>query len=130
MHRRTAFAAVAVITLAAAAPAHAVGELPAPHGGLFLAVAGDGNTWMRGVLLRCEPAPAGPHPDAAAACEALDAAGGDPGRLPGSPHPCTKEYDPVTAHAAGEWRGRPTVWHKTYANACELDAETGVVFRF
>lgn len=134
MHSRAAFAAAAMISFAisfaAAAPAHAVGDAPAPRRGLFLTVSGDERTWTRGVLLQCTPLPAGPHPEAAAACLALDVARGDLDRLAGDPHGCTKEYDPVTVGATGSWRGRPTAWHKTYANACELDAATGVVFRF
>ncbi|MEW2636122.1 SSI family serine proteinase inhibitor [Streptomyces sp. NPDC048389] len=102
----------------------------APKRGLFLTVSGAENTWIRGVLLHCSPVPAGPHPEAAAACAALDTAGGDLDRLPGDRQPCTHAFDPVTVSATGAWRGRPTAWHKTFANACELAVETGAVFRF
>ncbi|WP_405809770.1 subtilase-type protease inhibitor [Streptomyces sp. NBC_00210] len=145
MHRSAVLAAAALMSLAATAvpatavparavparavPAHAVGDEPAPRG-LFLTVSGSENTWVRGVLLHCSPEPGGAHPDPAAACSALAAARGDLDRLPGDPHPCTEEFDPVTVDATGTWRGRMTAWHKTYANACALDAATGEVFRF
>jgi hypothetical protein len=120
------------VQIAAADPTDAVDRpgKPEPKRGLFLTVSGAENTWIRGVLLHCSPVPAGPHPEAAAACAALDAAGGDLDRLPGDRNPCTNQYDPVTVSATGAWRGRPTAWHKTFANACELAVHTGAVFRF
>ncbi|MFF3324898.1 SSI family serine proteinase inhibitor [Streptomyces sp. NPDC002889] len=134
MHRSAAFAAalVAVVAAVPAASASAAGheETPTPPHGLFLTVSGDENTWIRGVLLHCSPLPSGPHPDPVAACAELEVARGDLDTLPGDPHPCTKQYDPVTVSATGAWRGRPTAWHKTYANVCELSAATGSVFRF
>lgn len=156
MHRSTVAAAAALLACAvpvvavpaAAAPAsgntapHArVAERPvaedaeppvrpAPSRGLFLTLSGSENTWIRGVLLHCSPEPSGPHPEAAAACAALDTAHGDLDRLPGQRQACTKQYEPVTVSATGAWRGRPTAWHKTFANACELAAATGAVFRF
>ncbi|MEV0095444.1 SSI family serine proteinase inhibitor [Streptomyces sp. NPDC050738] len=120
-------AAAILVALAAAAPAQAD---PTPPRGLFLTVSGDENTWMRGVLLRCPADDTSHHPDAEAACAALHDAAGDLDRLPADPHACTKEYAPVTVGATGTWLGRPTAWHKTYANACMLDAATGPVFRF
>ncbi|MEV6400001.1 SSI family serine proteinase inhibitor [Streptomyces sp. NPDC051907] len=130
MHRSAATAA-AMIALVAATPAYAVGDAPAPPPeGLFLTAAGEDNAWTRGVRLTCAPTPDGPHPDAAAACQALDMAGGDLDRLPGEARACTKIYEPVTVSAQGEWRGRPTSWQKTYANSCELDVATGALFRF
>ncbi|MFJ8074082.1 SSI family serine proteinase inhibitor [Streptomyces sp. NPDC096176] len=144
MHRSATLAAAALLALAAAVPAAASPgpfepDLPAaderagrpgPSRGLFLTVSGAENTWIRGVLLHCSPVPAGPHPEAKAACAALDMARGDLDRLTGDPHPCTKQYDPVTVSATGAWRGRPTAWHKTFPNACNLAATTGAVFRF
>ncbi|MBM9622941.1 SSI family serine proteinase inhibitor [Streptomyces zhihengii] len=142
MHRTAALAAVALLAVAAAVPAAAASpapdtvaaapaaEKPAPPRGLFLTVSGAENSWIRGVLLHCSPEPSGPHPDAAGACAALDEARGDLDLLSGDPHPCTKQYDPVTVSATGAWRGRPTAWHKTFANACELSTATGALFRF
>ncbi|NUL02526.1 protease inhibitor SIL-V5 [Streptomyces lunaelactis] len=138
MHRMATLAAAALVALVAGVPAHAapahaapaVGEAPKPAPGLFLTLSGADNTWIRGVLLQCPVKPGGPHPHAAAACRALSVARGDLDVLPGDPHPCDKRFDPVTVGATGTWRGRLTAWHKTYANACELDAATGAVFRF
>ncbi|MFF0447335.1 SSI family serine proteinase inhibitor [Streptomyces sp. NPDC004609] len=130
-HRSAALAAAALITFAAVAPARAAHHDPAPSGGgLFLTVTGSEGDRMRGVRLRCTPEPAGPHPDAAGACAAIAAAGGDLDRLPADPHPCSKKFDPVTARATGAGRDRPAEWTRTYANACALDAATGAVFRF
>ncbi|GAA1372021.1 SSI family serine proteinase inhibitor [Streptomyces beijiangensis] len=123
-----ALAAAGLVALAAAAPA-AQAE-PTPAQGLFLTVTGDENTWIRGVLLQCPAGGPSHHPDAGAACAALDAAGGDLDVLAGDPHPCTREFAPVTVGATGTWHGRPTAWHKTYANACMLQAATGPVFHF
>ncbi|WP_338694020.1 SSI family serine proteinase inhibitor [Streptomyces sp. Q6] len=130
--RSLPLAAAALLSLAVAAPAHAVVE-PTPQPGLFLTVSGDENTWIRGVLLRCAPEPSGHHPYAAEACAELDAAGGDldgPLTPEGAARICTKEYAPVTVSAIGSHRGMMVAWHKTYGNACEMDAATGHVFRF
>ncbi|MFF8914086.1 SSI family serine proteinase inhibitor [Streptomyces sp. NPDC015032] len=131
MRLRAALATAALLTLTAAVPAAAApsGD-PLPDRGLFLTVSGSENTWVRGVELFCPPAPDARHPEAAAACAAIDEAAGDLDALPGDPHLCTKEHDPVTATATGQWDGRPVAWRKTFPNACELDAATGPVFRF
>ncbi|MEU7581252.1 SSI family serine proteinase inhibitor [Streptomyces sp. NPDC041068] len=123
--------AAALLALAAGAPAaQATAEIPPPQRGLFLTVSGADNTWIRGVLLRCVPEPSGPHPQAAKACEAIALAKADLDELPDDPHACTKEFDPVTVSATGTYRGRMIGWHKTYPNACVMDADTGYVFRF
>ncbi|MEV3857312.1 SSI family serine proteinase inhibitor [Streptomyces sp. NPDC050095] len=121
--------AAALLSLAAAAPAHAA-TAPTPERGLFLTVSGDENTWIRGLLLRCAPEPWGHHPYAAEACAALDAAHGDLDEVTGRPRVCTKEFNPVTVSATGTHRGRMIAWHKTYPNACTMDAAMGYVFRF
>lgn len=139
MHRTAALAAAALLAVVAAVPsavpaaasqAPERADKPVLRRGLFLTVSGAENSWIRGVLLHCSPEPGGPHPDAAGACAALDEARGDLDKLRGEPHPCTKQYDPVTVSATGAFRGRPTAWHKTFPNACELAAATGPVFRF
>ncbi|MFF4603342.1 SSI family serine proteinase inhibitor [Streptomyces sp. NPDC001339] len=114
-------------------PAQAVAALaPQPPGsdqGLLLTVSGDSGTWIRGVRLGC-PDSYGRHPHALAACNALTWARGDMDALPGEPHPCTKQYNPVTVSASGTWRGGPVNWRKEFSNACMMDAATGAVFRF
>lgn len=97
---------------------------------LTLSVGGTGGTWSRAVVLTCPAADDGGHPDPWAACADLVEARGDFDALPGDPHLCTKEFDPVTAEAAGTYQGRPVSWRKTYPNACVMDAATGPVFRF
>ncbi|GAA0355974.1 SSI family serine proteinase inhibitor [Streptomyces olivoreticuli] len=123
----TAAAASAAALLALAAPPAAAGE--SEHGRLFLTVSGAQNTWTRGLQLTC-PEAGGHHPHGPEACAALRRAQGEPGEVAGENHLCTREYDPVTATAEGDWNGRPIVWHKTYPNACALDVATGPVFRF
>jgi hypothetical protein len=132
MRTSVALAAAALVALAVAAPAQAepARREPAPPRGLFLTVSGDENTWIRGVLLECPAGSPSHHPEAGAACEALDGAGGDLTRLAGHTHPCTREFAPVTVAAAGTWHGRPVDWHRTYPNACMLYEATGPVFRF
>ncbi len=127
--RTTALAAAALLALAPAATAVAASH-PAPRHGLLLTVSGAGNTWIRGVGLHCSSPVGGGHPAARAACDDLTWARGGFDALPGDPHPCSKQYDPVTATADGTWRGRAVHWKKTFPNACALDAATGPVFRF
>ncbi|MER6311293.1 SSI family serine proteinase inhibitor [Streptomyces sp. NPDC001657] len=139
--RRTARAAVpaaVVATLSAvlagafcAAPAGATEPPPPPPAGqgLLLTISGDHDTWVRGVRLSC-PDVYGRHPHAVAACDALTWARGDFDALPGEPHVCNRQYNPVTVSATGNWRGVPVNWRKEFPNACTLDSATGPVFRF
>lgn len=102
-----------------------------PAHGLFLSVADDDATWVKGASLNCASTPAdGSHPHPAAACAGLAAADGQFDQLSGPRHACTKQYAPVTVSATGSYLGRPTAWHRTYPNLCVLEAETGAVFRF
>ncbi|WP_043256699.1 SSI family serine proteinase inhibitor [Streptomyces sp. Tu6071] len=115
------------------APGDAGGRLTAhgPARGLFLTVAADDATWIKGVTLDCAARPAsGTHPHAAAACAALATAGGRLDQLRGAPRNCVKRYQPVTVGVTGSYLGRATTWHRTYANSCVLGEETGDVFRF
>ncbi|MFJ9173138.1 SSI family serine proteinase inhibitor [Streptomyces sp. NPDC102360] len=124
-------AAAAFLSLAAAAPAaSAVTTGPEQPRELFLTVSGAENTWVRGVHLNCVPRPSGEHPHAAEACAALEAAGGDLDALPVEQQMCTQVYDPVTVEATGTYRGKAIAWHKTFGNACTMEASTGYVFRF
>ncbi|MCX4728037.1 SSI family serine proteinase inhibitor [Streptomyces sp. NPDC090052] len=132
MRPRTMSAAAALLAFAAAVPAQAAGTPPIRPAGLVLSVASQTHPDRdRSVLLRCAPEQSdGSHPEAAAACRALDLAGGSFDRLAGEPRACTRQSDPVTVTVGGTWGGRPTHWDRTFANACSLDAATGPVFRF
>ncbi|MET9830191.1 SSI family serine proteinase inhibitor [Streptomyces sp. NPDC006385] len=79
-----------------------------------------------GRLLLCDP-PQG-HQKAAAACAELDRVGGDIRKLEQKDAFCPMIYAPVTAHARGEWNGRPIEYHETFSNGCGMAARTGAVF--
>ncbi|MFB7330408.1 SSI family serine proteinase inhibitor [Streptomyces adustus] len=117
----------ALLTVGASAPAAARDE---PSGDwLRLTVTrGDGARPgdTRAALLRCDP-PRG-HAHAAQACDRLASANGDIGALAPTDGFCTMVYAPVTAHARGEWGGRPVEFTRTFANSCLLAAWTGPVF--
>ncbi|MET7338984.1 SSI family serine proteinase inhibitor [Nonomuraea sp. NPDC005650] len=97
--------------------------------GLFLSVTGNGGTWLRAIVIQC-PLRADQHPYGALTCALLTAVDGNIDRLPGNPHPCTRQNDPVTATATGIWQNRRVNWQKTFSNACVLDAATSPVFHF
>jgi hypothetical protein len=71
--------------------------------------------------LWCHP-DGGSHRDPAAACAVLDAAGGDPARIPARSGVCSAVYAPVTAVATGHWQGgaQRIDFTRTYGNACAL----------
>ncbi len=132
---RAAFAAAALSVLAVPAPAQAhrgpVSPVSATSAAaLSLAVRDDGTGAVSQVELLCHPT-GGTHPQAAAACAALDAAGGAPDRLtPVTGVFCYQLYQPVTASVTGSWLGKPVRWEQTFGNGCELHTRTGPVFRF
>ncbi|WP_328932113.1 MULTISPECIES: SSI family serine proteinase inhibitor [unclassified Streptomyces] len=126
---RSALLATALVLLAGQAPAQAT----APHHGvrgdwLYLTVTrGDSRSSdTRGTLLLCDP-PQG-HAHAAEACAELAVADGDIDALPPKSVFCPMIYAPVTAHARGEWKGRPVDYSRTFSNACSMAARTGHVF--
>lgn len=95
---------------------------------LGLAVQGQDNASV--ATLRCDP-PGGSHSNAAEACDALAAAGGDFSNLRGQPGTaCPDIFDPVTARAKGQYRGAPVEFERTYPNRCDLDRRTAPVFQF
>lgn len=81
------------------------------------------------VHLRCDPH-GGSHPDPLGACAALTAADGDFTALQTRPHACTMELRPVTAVAAGVWRGKPVHWQQEYSNPCVMHGATDPLFDF
>jgi Subtilisin inhibitor-like len=70
----------------------------------------------------------GSHPRRENACEVLEQAGGDFGRLPSTGMACTMIYRPVIATAKGQYRGVPIDFQFTYSNACVAASESGGVF--
>ncbi|MGH3546198.1 MAG: SSI family serine proteinase inhibitor [Mycobacteriales bacterium] len=118
-------AALISVGLIAVAPSASAATATAQ--GLKLAVQGQDNASV--VRLRCDP-PRGSHPNAAGACDALAAAGGDFNKLTGRPDTlCPAIFDPVTARARGEYRGAPLDFERTYPNRCDLDRQTAPVFQ-
>ncbi|QMU76523.1 hypothetical protein GXW83_12990 [Streptacidiphilus sp. PB12-B1b] len=101
---------------------------------LVLAVSGPGVTASSGVeqavTLGCTPEASGDHPDAAAACAALDRVGGDPAALPAGDGMCPQIYLPVTAEAMGVWNGQRVSFQRTYTNECVMLRAAGAVFDF
>jgi len=81
--------------------------------------------------LQCSPA-GGSHPDAEAACAALERVGGDFTALGdhGEQAVCTLEYAPVRLSATGFWQGTPVDYEKTFSNPCVARSRTAGVFDF
>ncbi|MBK6014746.1 SSI family serine proteinase inhibitor [Streptomyces sp. MBT53] len=125
---RGALLAAAVLLAAGQAPAHAAPRHGLQGDWLHLTVTrGDSrSTDTRGTLLLCDP-PQG-HAHAAEACAELAAVGGDIDAIPAASVFCPMIYAPVTAHARGEWQGRPIDYTRTFSNGCVMAARTGGVF--
>ncbi|MFJ8165895.1 subtilase-type protease inhibitor [Streptomyces sp. NPDC096136] len=82
-------------------------------------------TVLRAVVLSCGYAAEGTHPNPRAACDALNATGGELDRLLAAPtpaRPCPRQYDPVTVTADGVWKGGRLSWQNTFPNSCEMSA--------
>ncbi|MEV6958010.1 SSI family serine proteinase inhibitor [Streptomyces sp. NPDC051207] len=119
--------AAAALLAACAVPAGATGNGSVDW--LYLTVArSDTRSYdLRATLLLCDP-PRGGHARAAEACAELDAAGGDLRALPPRDSFCPMVHAPVTAHARGQWHGRPVDYTETFPNSCVMAARTGAVF--
>lgn len=119
-------ATAALLAFCAAAPAHAA---PEPAGDWLLVTvtpSGAATGAPDGTLLRCDP-PRG-HARADRACAELQAADGDIGRIPPQDAVCPMIHAPVTAHARGQWKGRPVEYTETFPNSCVMATRTGAVF--
>ncbi|QBI54663.1 SSI family serine proteinase inhibitor [Streptomonospora litoralis] len=81
--------------------------------------------------LTCSPV-GGSHPDAEAACAALERSGGDFTALGQRDQQtmCTLEYAPVRLSATGTWQGAPVDYDETFSNPCVARAQTEGVFDF
>ncbi|MET7680748.1 SSI family serine proteinase inhibitor [Streptomyces sp. NPDC005423] len=126
---RGALLTATVLLTAAPAPAQAAAGTGVRSDWLYLTVThGDARSSdTRGTLLVCGNPPRG-HAHAAEACAELDRAGGDIAAIPPKSVYCTMIYAPVTAHARGQWKGRPVDYTQKFSNSCALHARTGGVF--
>ncbi|MFF4099281.1 subtilase-type protease inhibitor [Streptomyces sp. NPDC001903] len=129
-HRLATVSAAALLCLAGATGvAEASPEsLYAPSAMVFTITQGDDaatGTVLRATTLSCAYAAEGTHPAPRAACDALNATGGEFNRLLAAPNPdraCPMHYDPVTVTADGVWRGAHVAWKHTFSNACAMSA--------
>jgi hypothetical protein len=123
---RSGLLAAAALLVACAGPAGATAESSGDW--LHLTVTrGDSRSYdTRGTLLLCDP-PRG-HARAAEACAELDATGGDLRAMPLRGAFCPMVHAPVTAHARGQWHGRPVDYTERFSNSCVMAARTGAVF--
>ncbi|MFJ3520355.1 subtilase-type protease inhibitor [Streptomyces sp. NPDC090131] len=129
-HRLAAVSAAALLCLAGATGvAEASPEsLHAPSAMVFTVIQGDNaatGTVLRATVLSCAYTAEGTHPAPRAACDALNATGGDFNRLlaaPSAGRACPRHYAPVTVTADGVWRGGHVAWKHTFSNACTMSA--------
>lgn len=78
--------------------------------------------------LWCDP-DGGTHGAASRACDQLEAVGGEVGRVPARPEPCTLENAPVSVIANGVWHGTARHFARTYPNRCiAVRATGGILF--
>ncbi|MFJ6940581.1 subtilase-type protease inhibitor [Streptomyces sp. NPDC101132] len=130
---RPRLAAVSAATLLCLAGATGAAEaapasLYAPSAVVLTVTEGDdaaAGTVLRATVLSCAYTAEGTHPDPRAACDALDATGGELNRLvsaPASDRACPLYYDPVTVTADGVWRGSRLAWKHTFSNGCAMSA--------
>ncbi|GAA2634523.1 protease inhibitor [Streptomyces spororaveus] len=94
---------------------------------LTIAHGGDAatGTALRAVVLSCAYTAEGTHPAPRAACDALNATGGELDRLLAAPdagRACPRRSDPVTITADGVWQGDRIEWKHTFRNACVMSA--------
>ncbi|MFF4444221.1 subtilase-type protease inhibitor [Streptomyces sp. NPDC001502] len=110
--------------LAEASPA----SLYAPSAMVLTVTQGDDaatGTVLRAAVLSCAYTAEGTHPAPRAACDALNATGGDFDRLLAAPDTgrvCPRRSDPVTVTADGVWNGDRVAWKHTFRNACVMSA--------
>ncbi|MEU6987204.1 SSI family serine proteinase inhibitor [Streptomyces sp. NPDC046324] len=128
--KNTLALAVATATAAGLGLASAADAAPTPPTRIFLTITSGATGDVKEVYLGCGPT-GGNHPQAEAACGALDEAGGDFDQLKGpTDMVCPMIYEPVVAEAQGTFDSVPVGWKKSFGNTCELNAKTGTVFAF
>lgn len=104
---------------------------PAKTDTLHFTVENSGDPSVDGAYgLKCNPSD-GDHPDAAAACdtlEALSAGERDPFKPVGPDESCSMIYGgPTTAHVVGTWHGREVDARFKRSNGCEIDRWDAIV---
>ncbi|MFD7558036.1 subtilase-type protease inhibitor [Streptomyces sp. NPDC059835] len=132
-HRLAAVSAAAVLCLAGATGVAEAqpASLYAPSALVFTITQGDDadtGTVLRAAVLSCAYTAEGTHPAPRAACDALNATGGEFSRLLSASDPgraCPMHYDPVTVTADGAWRGSRIAWTHTFSNTCQMNATLG-----
>ncbi|MER5808236.1 subtilase-type protease inhibitor [Streptomyces sp. NPDC002033] len=129
-YRSATVSAAALLCLAGSAGAAqaAPASLYAPSAMVLGITRGDDaatGTVLRATTLSCAYTAEGTHPAPRAACDALNATGGEFDRLLAAPsrdRACPVHYDPVTVTADGVWRGSRVAWKHTFSNPCEMSA--------
>ncbi|SFD19876.1 SSI family serine proteinase inhibitor [Streptomyces aidingensis] len=116
--------AAAAVAPASAAPSGGPGDDTGPGARLTVSVLdGQSRGAAESHLLECHPA-GGDHPEARAACDALDeatATGDDPFAPVPEDAICTQIYGgPWRAEVRGEWNGRQIEAEFSRANGCEI----------
>jgi hypothetical protein len=125
------FHIIGLVAALAAVPAPGYGDGSSRQPGARLEVSYVADAgYAAAVKLDCEPVGGG-HPQGEQACQALEAAGGDPGRISPTLNACLTIYAPVLAEVRGTWHGTTIEWRQRYGNICEMRRATGgALFQF
>ncbi|MBQ1059611.1 SSI family serine proteinase inhibitor [Micromonospora chalcea] len=126
--RRTAALALVAALGAPASPAQAAPR-PGPQTPSVLLLTVDDGAGVRATVLTCGPT-GGLHPDPITACRLVARVDGDLDALDVDGAPCTSQYAPVVARAAGFWQNRPVSYTRTFANPCLMQRTTASLFTF
>ncbi|MEU4633232.1 SSI family serine proteinase inhibitor [Micromonospora chalcea] len=126
--RRTAALALVAALGAPASPAQAAPR-PGPQTPSVLLLTVDDGAGVRATVLTCGPT-GGQHPDPITACRLVARVDGDLDALDVDGAPCTSQYAPVVARAAGFWQNRPVSYTRTFANPCLMQRTTASLFTF
>ncbi|MBP1783559.1 SSI family serine proteinase inhibitor [Micromonospora chalcea] len=126
--RRTAALALVAALGAPASPAQAAPR-PGPQTPSVLLLTVDDDADVRATVLTCGPT-GGLHPDPITACRLVARVDGDLDALDVDGAPCTSQYAPVVARAAGFWQNRPVSYTRTFTNPCLMQRTTASLFTF
>ncbi len=126
--RRTAALALVAALGAPASPAQAAPR-PGPQTPSVLLLTVDDGAGVRATVLTCGPT-GGLHPDPITACRLVARVDGDLDALDVDGAPCTSQYAPVVARAAGFWQNRPVSYTRTFTNPCLMQRTTASLFTF